>query len=317
MATYTNLDGTTPDKGLGSILKWQLVDRVRGKRRRAPDRFDTPRREPDLAAMESSRPSLTWVGHATFAVRLANKMIATDPIWSDRINGVVARNASAGISLEKMPKIDIVTISHSHFDHLDVPTLKKIGNDALYVVPKDVGEILKSAGLTKIVELGWWETHREGELAITLVPSQHWSMRAPWDRNKRLWGGFVYESSEGVAYHAGDTAFSEQVFQAIREKQPRIDWAMLPIGAYDPQWFMQPQHMGPEEAVRAWEILGAQTLCAMHWGTFKLTDEPLDEPPARLREEWRQKMHAPERVWIFDLGETKSLATRTRDRSAR
>jgi N-acyl-phosphatidylethanolamine-hydrolysing phospholipase D len=160
----------------------------------------------------------------------------------------------------------VVTISHAHFDHLDLPTLKRIGKGALYVVPKDNADILRGAGLTNVVELGWWESHEVGDLRITLVPAQHWSMRAPWDRNKRLWGGFVYESPEGTSYHAGDTAFSEPVFTAIAERFPRTDWAMLPIGAYDPVWFMQAQHMRPEEAGRAFELLGAKHLVAMHWG---------------------------------------------------
>jgi N-acyl-phosphatidylethanolamine-hydrolysing phospholipase D len=240
-------------------------------------------------------------------MRLGKKLIATDPIWSAKIAGAVSRNAAAGIAFEQMPKLDIVTVSHSHRDHLDLPSLKKIGNDALFIVPKDVGEILKDAGLEKVVELGWWETHREGDVSITLVPAQHWSMRTPFDRNKRLWGGFIFESSEGTAYHAGDTAFSEMVFTAIFEHFPKIDWAMLPIGAYDPQWFMQPQHMGPEEAVRAFEILRAQNLVAMHWGTFKLTDEPLDEPPVRARAAFEKSKTDPNRLWIFDIGETRSL----------
>lgn len=306
--TFKNLDGTTPDKGLGAIFKWKVLDPIAGNARRAPSRFDTPRSPNDGAILREATPSLTWVGHATFAMRLGGKLVATDPIWSKRINGVVPRNAAPGIALEDCPAFDVVTVSHSHFDHLDMPTLKKIGNEARFVVPTGVGDVLKSGGITNVVELGWFQTHREGDLAITLVPSQHWSMRAPWDRNETLWGGFVYESNEGVAYHAGDTAFSEQVFRAIHDKCPRIDWAMIPIGAYDPEWFMKPQHIGPEDAVRAWEILDARTFCAMHWGTFKLTDEPLGEPPERLRAIWRQKMHAEERLWIFALGETHRLA---------
>ena len=137
-------------------------------------------------------------------------------------------------------------------------------------------------------------------------------MRVPWDRNKRLWGGFVIESSEGTAYHAGDTAFSERVFTEIAARFPAIDWAMLPIGAYDPVWFMQSQHMGPEEAVKAFELLGAKTFCAMHWGTFKLTDEPLGEPPERVRARADERALEASRVWIFDVGETRTLAEKTR-----
>jgi L-ascorbate metabolism protein UlaG (beta-lactamase superfamily) len=168
-----------------------------------------------------------------------------------------------------------------------------------------VGEILVKAGLPRVVELGWWDTHDVGSVRVTLVPAQHWSMRVPWDRNARLWGGFVIESDEGRAYHAGDTAWSARVFSEIRERTAGpIDWAMLPIGAYDPPWFMQPQHMGPEEAVRAFQLLGAKHLCAMHWGTFKLTDEPIGEPPERLRACWHAAALDPARLHVFDVGET-------------
>ncbi|WP_394828605.1 MBL fold metallo-hydrolase [Pendulispora albinea] len=301
MPLYTNLDGTTPDKGLGELLKWNW-------NRPRPERgFLPPRMENDGALIASSAPSLTWVGHATWLMRLGGELIATDPIWSTRV-GHIKRTCPPGVALERIPVPDIVTISHSHYDHLDIPTLRRIGPDALYIVPKDVGEVLRRAGLPRIIELGWWETHREGDVAITLVPAQHWSARLPWDRNRRLWGGFVYESQDGTAYHAGDTAFKEEVFAQIAGRFPAIDYALLPIGAYDPTWFMQAQHMGPEEAGRAWEILNARTLVAMHWGTFRLTDEPMGEPPQRLRAFWQERQHDPERLWIFPIGETKRLA---------
>jgi L-ascorbate metabolism protein UlaG (beta-lactamase superfamily) len=306
MAVYTNLDGTTPDKSIGSLLKWKIGDRLAGRTKKDDRPFTTPRRGNDGAALARPEPHLTWVGHATFVQRLGGQLLATDPIWSTRL-GTLARNASPGVALADIPPLDIVTVSHAHRDHLDIPTLKQIGTRALYVVPKDVGDVLRDAGLRRVVELGWWESHVEGDLRITLVPAQHWSMRTPWDRNKRLWGGFVYESREGTSYHSGDTAFSLQVFRAIGERFPKIDWAMLPIGAYDPQWFMQPQHMNPEEAGRAWEILGARVFCAMHWGTFKLTDEPLGEPPERIAAWWRDRGHEPSKLWIFDVGETRGL----------
>jgi L-ascorbate metabolism protein UlaG (beta-lactamase superfamily) len=306
MPLYTNLDGTTPDKAIGAILKWQIGDRITGKKRRDPGGFVTPRRPNDGRALASRLPSLTWIGHATYVQRLGGLLLATDPIWSLRL-GPRRRLAPPGVALADLPELDVVTVSHSHYDHLDVPTLKKLGDGPTYIVPQDVGEILRGAGLTKVVELGWWQSHVVGDLRITLVPAQHWSMRVPWDRNKRLWGGFVYESSEGTSYHAGDTAWSETVFGAIAQRFPHIDWAMLPIGAYDPPWFMQSQHMGPEEAGRAFETLGARVLVAMHWGTFKLTDEPIGEPPQRMRAFWAERKLPEERLWIPDIGETRSL----------
>ena len=306
MPAYKNLDGTVPDQGVGALFKWQISDRALGKRRRDNTPFVTPHRENDGAALTSASPHLTWIGHATFVQRLGGKLLATDPIWSTRIH-TYPRLAPPGVPLALCPKLDVVTVSHSHYDHLDLPTLRAIGKDALYIVPKDNADILTSSGLDNVVELAWWESHQIGDLKITLVPAQHWSMRAPWDKNRRLWGGFVYESPEGTSYHAGDTAFSEQVSSAIAERFPKIDWAMLPVGAYDPTWFMSRQHMGPEEAGRTWKILGAQNLVAMHWGTFRLTDEPVGEPPERARKWFVDHGHDPSRLWIMDLGETRKL----------
>jgi L-ascorbate metabolism protein UlaG (beta-lactamase superfamily) len=300
MTVYTNLDGTTPDKGFVDVLKWRF-----GRRSR-PDHFTTPRRDADGSALAQAGAHLTWIGHATWVARISGKIFATDPIWSPRV-GTVKRWTAPGVALEHVPPIDVVTVSHTHYDHLDLPTLRRIGPTALYVVPKDVGEILVDAGLPRVVELGWWESHTIDDVSVTLVPAQHWSMRVPWDRNKRLWGGFVMRGPEGTLYHAGDTAFSERMFAEIARRFPEIDWALLPIGAYDPPWFMQPQHMGPEEAGRAWEILGAKNLVAMHWGTFKLTDEPMGEPPERLRTWFEGRGHDGGRAWIFDVGETRAL----------
>jgi L-ascorbate metabolism protein UlaG (beta-lactamase superfamily) len=303
---YTNLDETTPDKSLADLLRWQVLDRVAGRRRVDRTPFVPPRVVPERKAFASSEARLGWVGHATFAMRLGGQLVATDPVWSAGIH-TVSRVAPPGIELADLPQIDVVTVSHSHYDHMDLPTLRRIGRDALYIVPKDNGGVLRSAGLRGVVELAWWESHEVGDLRVTLVPAQHWSMRSPWDKNRRLWGGFVFESAEGTAYHAGDTAFSERVFSAIAARFPRIDAAMLPIGAYDPPWFMQPQHQNPEEAGRAFELLGARRLVAMHWGTFRLTDEPLGEPPERLRSWWTERGLPSEALWIPALGEARAF----------
>ncbi len=305
MPIYTNLDGTTPDKGPLDILKWQW-ERLRSGGRRE-DVFVTPSVENDGKALAAAGAHLTWVGHATFALRLGGKLVVTDPIWSPRIQAAIKRRVDPGVRFEDMPSIDVVTISHSHFDHLDMPSLRRIGRKPTYIVPRDVGELLAEEGLTNVVELGWWESHTVGDLTVTLVPAQHWSMRMPWDKNRRLWGGFVYSSPEGVAYHAGDTAYAPEVFREIGARFPSIDWAMLPIGAYEPAWFMKPQHMGPEDAVQAFEDLGAKNFVAMHWGTFKLTDEPVGEPPALLRSLFHARTMPEHRVWIPDIGETRSL----------
>jgi L-ascorbate metabolism protein UlaG (beta-lactamase superfamily) len=306
---YTNLDGTTPDKGLGDILRWQLGDRRAGRSRKDDVPFTTPRRPNDGSALRSMSPHLTWIGHASFVQRLGGKLIATDPIWRERL-GPRRRLSEPGVALADLPPLDIVTVSHSHYDHLDLDTLKKLGTRPLYIVPRDVGDLLRGIGLPNVVELDWWQTHVVDNVRITLVPAQHWSMRVPWDRNKRLWGGFVYESDDGTTYHSGDTALSEAVFRGIHERCPKIDWAMLPIGAYEPRWFMRSQHMDPDDAGQAFEWLGAETFCAMHWGTFKLTDEPIGEPPERIRAYFASHGLSSERLWVLDVGETRALVKR-------
>jgi L-ascorbate metabolism protein UlaG (beta-lactamase superfamily) len=305
---YVNLDGTTPDKGFGDVLRWQLFDRLARRRPRVDDRYVTPRRDNDGAPLSATEAHLTWIGHATFALRLGGALIATDPVFAPRM-GPARRLVPPGVAPARLPPVDVVTVSHSHYDHMDLPSLRLLASrgSPVFVVPKDNGPILRGAGIDRVVELGWWESTEVRGVRVTCVPAQHWSMRVPWDRNTRLWGGFLYEAAEGVAYHAGDTAFSEDVFRAIAQRAPTIDWALLPIGAYEPTWFMAGQHMGPEEAGRAWELLGARVLVAMHWGTFRLTDEPTGEPPQRMRAWFQAGGHRPERLWVLDVGETRDL----------
>jgi N-acyl-phosphatidylethanolamine-hydrolysing phospholipase D len=293
-------------RGPGDILRWKVLDPLLGRGRRVRDGYRAPVREPRPEALLGPAPSLTWVGHATFLSRMGGKLLATDPVFSRRIAGAVGRLVPPGVTLEAAPPIDIVTVSHNHFDHLDLPTLRRIGPKALYVVPLGNGRWLRRAGLTRVVELDWWQTHREGALELTLVPAQHWSARSPFTRNEALWGGFVVRSPEGALYHSGDTAYFDGFAEIGRRAGP-IDWALLPIGAYAPRWFMKAQHMDPEEAGQAFLDLGARTFVAMHWGTFQLTDEPLGEPPERLRAFFRARGLPEDRLWILDIGENRPL----------
>ena len=299
---------TQPARGPSDIFRWRVLDRIRGKApAREPDHgVGAPVRDNDGALVRDLASSLTWIGHASFLLRMGGLYVTIDPIWSERIQGVVRRLARPGVALELVPKIDVVLVSHNHYDHLDLPTLKRIGPGALYVVPLGMASVLRGAGLSHVVELDWWQRHTVGELEVTLVPARHWSMRAPWDRNDSLWGGWLVRGPEGVAYHSGDTGMFEG-FREIGKVYGAIDWAMLPIGAYDPTWFMSPQHMGPEEATRAFEIMGAKTLCAMHWGTFKLTDEPMGEPPERARRAFTERKLGDERLHVYDIGEMRDL----------
>lgn len=293
---------TTPARGPLDILKWRFGARPSAD----PGGFVTPRVDNDGSVIASSSSSLTWIGHATFVLRLGGKTIAIDPIWSEKISGVVPRRAAPGVALENVPPIDLVLVTHNHRDHMDLPTLEKIGPRAQYVVPLGNARLLHKVGLTNTLELDWWQSHTVDAVTITLVPARHWSMRFPWDRNDMLWGGYVIAGPEGRAYHSGDTALFDG-FTEIGERCGPIDWAMLPIGAYEPRWFMEPQHMNPEDALIAFERLGAKTFVAMHWGTFKLTDESIAEPPEKTRALWRERGWDNSRLQIPAIGETLRL----------
>ncbi|HEX2688928.1 MAG TPA: MBL fold metallo-hydrolase [Kofleriaceae bacterium] len=295
---------TTPARGPGHILRWKL-----GKKEPRPEGFaalDAFRLAVDrggAGALAGGAPVAVWIGHATWALRLAGKLIVTDPIWSRSIGGAVRRLVAPGVALDAMPAVDVVLVTHDHRDHMDLPTIRKLPDQALYIVP--IGNASR-LGKPNIVELDWWQTHEVGDLAVTLVPARHWSMRMPWNRNATLWGGYVIRSPEGTAYHAGDTAWGDH-FVEIGAKAGPIDWAMLPIGGYAPRWFMEPQHIDPSEAGRGYEALGARHLLAMHWGTFPLTDEAIGEPPARLRAYWTERALDPARLWIVAPGEPRAL----------
>ncbi|HEX3483292.1 MAG TPA: MBL fold metallo-hydrolase [Kofleriaceae bacterium] len=290
---------TQPSRGPRDMLRWKLgKQEPRGAEFAALDAVRLQVASGGAEALASGAPVAVWIGHATWALRLAGKLIVTDPIWSRSIGGAVRRLVAPGVPLAAMPPVDVVLVSHDHRDHMDLPTLRRLPDTALYIVP-----IGNAARLDKprVVELDWWDSHAIGDLTVTLVPARHWSMRMPWNRNATLWGGYVIRGPEGTAYHSGDTAWGEH-FAEIRARVGAIDWAILPIGGYAPRWFMAPQHIDPVEAARAWEALGARHLLAMHWGTFKLTDEAIGEPPARLRACWAERGLDPARLWIVDPG---------------
>jgi len=304
---------TRPARGAADVLRWKLIDRLPG--RRAP-------RADELAALDAIRPAVVdggaaalasgaavacWIGHASWVVRLGGLAIAIDPIWSTRIQGVVPRLVPPGVALDALPPLDVVCVTHDHMDHMDLGTLARLGPRPTYVVPLGNRPRLARLGL-EAVELDWWQPHRIGDVTITLTPARHWSMRAPWTRNQTLWGGYLVRGPEGTVFHAGDTAAGDHFAEIGRRLGP-IDWAMLPIGGYAPRWFMEPQHMDPDEAGAAHLALGARHLLAMHWGTFRLTDEPVGEPPARLRAWWAARGLPPERLWILDAGEARGLVT--------
>jgi L-ascorbate metabolism protein UlaG (beta-lactamase superfamily) len=302
MPRYSNLDGSGPNAG-SMVFRWAVLDKLAGRRRRSPATCPVPFTQPDPAELATppgrGEPArLTWLGHASWLVQLEGASLLIDPVLGESIPPRIRRNAPVPLRPEQLPRIDRTLLSHNHYDHYDRPSV--LSARAPVIAGAGFGRGLP----LPVRELSWWESEPINDtLRVAFVPSQHWSRRGLFDVNRALWGGFVIESSRSRIYHSGDTAYFDG-FREIGRRFPCIDAALLPIGAYDPAWFMEKQHMSPEQAVRAFLDLGGRDFLAMHWGTFKLTDEPLDEPPRRLRAEWQRRDLADSRLRILAVGET-------------
>jgi L-ascorbate metabolism protein UlaG (beta-lactamase superfamily) len=270
-------------RGFLDVLRWKLTSRPEPSPRYISDvEQSVPPR-----GVEGSGLRTTLVNHSTVLLQQQGSNILTDPIWSERASPVSwigpRRCRKQGVSWEDLPRIDAVLISHNHYDHLDLPTLRRLAarGDSAFVVPAGVARLLRSEKIGPVHELDWGESVSLAGVTIHCVPALHFSARWIWDRNKTLWCGYIIQSRERVIYFAGDTAFGPH-FAQIREKfgPPRL--ALLPIGAYEPRWFMSAVHISPDEAVRAHEIVGAQTSIAIHHGTFRLADDGIDTAKKQL-----------------------------------
>jgi len=284
---FFNPDGEAP-RGLADLLKWRLA----GKREKWPALWPSP----FLPAVPEPRLDgdalrVTMVGHASLLIQTGSINILTDPVWSDRVSPFSfvgpRRVAPPGIALEHLPPIDIVLVSHNHYDHLDGRTLARLAGDHDPVILTLLGNdrIISAAAPAAKVQAYDWGEHVELSKHVTVhvEPAHHWSARGTRDRRMALWGSFVVETPAGNIYFAGDTGFrGGHHYRALVEKHRDFRLAILPIGAYEPRWFMEPQHQNPEEAVEALLITNAAFAVGCHWGTFPLTDEAIGEPRDRL-----------------------------------
>ncbi|HMD95879.1 MAG TPA: MBL fold metallo-hydrolase [Terriglobia bacterium] len=279
---FYNPDGRQAP-GLLEVLRWKLTSRPEPSASFIPDVEQSipPRR------VEGSGLRTTLVNHSTVLLQQRGSNILTDPIWSERASPLFwigpRRHREQGVAWEDLPCIDAVLISHNHYDHLDLPALRRLAarGDSTFIIPSGGAGLLRSENIGPAHEVDWGESLSLTGFTIHCVPAVHFSGRGIYDRNTTLWCGYVIECQERFVYFAGDTAFGGH-FAQIREKfgSPRL--ALLPIGAYEPRWIMSPMHMAPDEAVRAHEILGAKTSIAIHHGTFQLTDEGIDTPKKQL-----------------------------------
>jgi len=260
-----------------------------------------------------STPTVTWVGHATLLVQLEHVTFLTDPIWSSRPSPVPligpGRYVAPGLKMEDLPPIDFVVISHSHYDHLDLPTLRALAQldpQTRFFVPLGNAELLQRAGIQQVEELDWGDTTSHEGVTIHCLPSQHWSKRSLNDDNKALWSSWAVTGSQRRFYFSGDTGYFPGL-KAIGNKLGPFDLVAVPIGAYEPSAMMRESHMNPEEALSAALDLQARRAVAMHFGTFDLSDEPLDEPPRRFLQAAMQSKLGTAGAWVLGIGETRAF----------
>ena len=286
-------------KGLATVFKWRFT-------RNSQTLVDFEQLEPDLPFLQLNRKeeTLTWIGHSTFLWQYRGINLITDPHLSNRASPVSfagpKRLSPPAVLLPDLPELDIVVISHNHYDHLDKSSVlgiyeKQKTKPPLFLVPLGMKEWFENIGINSgVVELDWWESHQVGGWKYHAVPVQHWSRRGLLDTNKVLWAGWVVEAPEKRLFFAGDTGYSKD-FKDIGKRFKTMDLSLIPIGAYAPRWFMKDMHCNPEEAVQIHLDVKSKKSIGMHWGTFmNLTDEPLEEPPERLRKAVKAKKIPPE-----------------------
>ncbi len=308
----------TPGRSLsrGSFWKWQWERWRDGLPREVPGGWHPPVLKPDGArfAARGPEPLVAWIGHATLLLSIGGTTVLTDPQFSPRASPLSfvgpERRVPPALSLAELPAIDVVVITHNHYDHLDRESVlalnRQPGGPPRFFVPLGLKAWMAGQGISNVVELDWWEQSAWRGLTMTLVPAQHFSARSPFDTNATLWGGWIVDHPSFRFYIAGDTGYSED-FREIGRRFGPIDLAAIPIGAYEPRWFMGQMHVNPEEAVQVHLDVRARASVAMHWGTFPMTDESLDEPPRALAQALARAHVSPESFFTMQFGAVRTL----------
>lgn len=308
---YRNLH-LEEDHGFFDFLRWRW-ERF-WKKIPPPESYHFPlaKNDPSFLRDNHKKNTITWVGHATLLLQIKGINILTDPQFSRRASPVQwagpERIVQPGLALAKLPPIHMVIISHDHYDSLDKQSIKRLydhegGKDTTFFVPLGLKKWFLNLGINNVIELDWWDEYELGPLNIIAAPMQHWGKRSPFSRNNHLWASWIITSQHFRFYFGGDTGYAPH-FREIGEKYGPFDLAALPIGAYEPRWFMKNHHITPEEAVQAHNDIRAKKSIAMHWGTFILTDEPLDEPPLRLKKAMRKQGIPEHEFLLLKHGET-------------
>lgn len=254
-------------------------------------------------------PSAVWIGHSTFLIQVKGMTLLTDPVWGSHCSPVpikaLRRLSAPPLSLTQLPPIDVVLLSHNHYDHLDAKTVRALHQlqpDILWIVPQKLSPWFHRRGVRKVEELSWWNSLNVKQAKVTAVPTQHFSGRTLWDTNRTHWNGYVFEIGQKRMYFTGDTGYNPHDFKAIGEKWPSMDLSLIPIGTYSPQKFMETVHIGPKEAVQIHLEVHSRLSLGMHWNTFCLSEEPLNRPPYDLYLSMKEKGLAYDRFLPIEIG---------------
>ena len=308
--SFKNVYHSSINKPFSDLIKWRW-----GRTQPEIFNFKLYKNDPKFLKENRDIPTLTWIGHSTLLIQYKGVNILTDPHLTQRASPISfagpKRYTPPGLSIDDLPIIDLILISHNHYDHLDKLTIKTIiknqpDKPPKIFVPLKLKQWFLNLGITNITELDWQESIKFGEWEVHAVPVQHWSARTPFDRNKTLWAGWVLETEGFRFFFAGDTGYSKD-FKNLGEKFGQFDLAAIPIGAYEPRWFMKDAHVNPEEAVMIHQDINARYSVGIHWGTFILTDEPVEEPPKRLLVALEKAGISEENFFVMEHGETKVL----------
>ena len=289
---------------------WKVPQLLLTPRARWPDRVPVHPRRPGSPV--SDEVIVTFIGHSSFLIQTGGTSVLIDPVYSERASPLSfagpRRVRGPGVPFDDLPPISLILLSHNHYDHCDLPTLRRLEQrfHAPVVTPLGNGRLLRAAGIREVEEIDWWETARGASLPVTMIPAQHFSARSMFDRNRALWGGFLLQAGSHRILFAGDTGYGPHL-QEIAARESPIDVALLPIGAYEPRWFMKDIHMDPAQAVQAHLDLRAARSIAMHFGTFQLTPEGIDAPVRELATALRERGMAPEQFRVPEPGESFSL----------
>jgi L-ascorbate metabolism protein UlaG (beta-lactamase superfamily) len=302
---FENMNGVRHGKVLKDLRQWrkERKEKIKDLSYVVPT---CEQKEIDFLRSNREKTTITWIGHSTFLIQMGGFNLLTDPVWSERM-GLERRLAPPGLRMQELPRIDAVLISHSHYDHMDMRTLRAFKDTPLYV-PEGLSGKLRARGYAHVTELSWWGHVQLGGIELHFVPAQHWTRRTPFDINRSHWGGWVIQPAtrtdveREAVYFVGDSGYFPG-FQRIGERFA-IRYALMPIGAYEPEWFMSLQHVSPEQAIQAFIDVQAEEFIPMHYGAFRLADDTPREALDRLYAEWRKRELPIDKLRVLKHGET-------------